>query len=193
MKRKFSELRDRMSPEARAESEQLASELRTAIALAELRMACGMSQAAVAQVLNVNQPAVAKLERRSDMYVSTLRGYVAAMGGELRLQARFPTGMTEIALPDSSSSAPTSFTSAAIIAETLRRLEESGVLRVEPGRGKTATGLPDRGTRFISLPLPNHFSNGWATKADNPSGNLGSPAELGRPAPMPASSAIASA
>ena len=191
MKRKFSELRDRMSPEARAESEQLASELRSAIALAELRLACGMSQAAVAQVLNVNQPAVAKLERRSDMYVSTLRGYVAAMGGELRLQARFPTGMTEIALPDSS--APRSFTSAAAIAETLRRLEESGVLRVEPGRSKTATELPDRGTHYISLPLPNHFSNGWATEVGNTSRGLGSAAELGRPGAAAASSVIVSA
>jgi transcriptional regulator with XRE-family HTH domain len=189
MKRKFSELRDRMSPEARAQSEQLANELRTAMALAELRLACGMSQTAVAQVLNVNQPAVAKLERRSDMFVSTLRGYVAAVGGELRLQVRFPTGMTEIALPDSSASAPS--TSAAAIAETLRRLEESGVLRVEPGRGSAAAKPLDRGTRYISVPLPTHFSNGWATEVGNTSSGLGLPAGLHWPSAAAAPSVIA--
>jgi len=40
----------------------------------------------------MNQAAVSKLEHQSDMYVSTLRRFIAAMGGELRIVARFPEG-----------------------------------------------------------------------------------------------------
>jgi hypothetical protein len=44
----------------------------------------------------VNQAAVSKLERRADMYVSTLHSFVKAMGGELKITARFPEGTAEI-------------------------------------------------------------------------------------------------
>ncbi len=47
-------------------------------------------------MLNVNQAAVSKLERRTDMYVSTLREFVRAMGGELEITARFPEGTVRI-------------------------------------------------------------------------------------------------
>jgi len=40
----------------------------------------------------MNQAAVSKIERQSDMYISTLRRFVAAMGGELRIVAQFPQG-----------------------------------------------------------------------------------------------------
>ena len=39
---------------------------------------------------------VSKLERRADMYVSTLQSFVKAMGGELKITARFPEGTVEI-------------------------------------------------------------------------------------------------
>ncbi|HLY54666.1 MAG TPA: transcriptional regulator, partial [Stellaceae bacterium] len=42
------------------------------------------------EILHVEQPAVAKLEKRTDMYVSTLRRFIEAMGGELEIVARFP-------------------------------------------------------------------------------------------------------
>ena len=48
-----------------------------------------MTQKAVGEVLKVNQPAVAKLERRADMYVSNLRAYIEAMGGRLNIVAEF--------------------------------------------------------------------------------------------------------
>lgn len=51
-----------------------------------------MTQKAVGEVLEVNQPAVAKLERRADMYVSNLRAYIEAMGGKLNIVAEFPQG-----------------------------------------------------------------------------------------------------
>jgi predicted transcriptional regulator len=58
--------------------------------LSELRRARRLSQEELAQTLHVGQAAVAKLEKRADMYVSTLRRFVEAMGGELEIVARFP-------------------------------------------------------------------------------------------------------
>jgi transcriptional regulator with XRE-family HTH domain len=60
------------------------------MALAELRQARKRSQEELARLLKVNQPAVAKLEKRADMYVSNLRRYVEALGGKLEIVARFP-------------------------------------------------------------------------------------------------------
>ena len=60
------------------------------MSLHELREAIGKTQKAVARRLKVGQDAVSKLESREDMYLSTLRGFVIAMGGELELIARFP-------------------------------------------------------------------------------------------------------
>src|SRR6266852_3481689 len=60
------------------------------MSLQQLRRAIGKTQTAVAKRLKVGQDAVSKLETRSDMYISTLRGFVKAMGGELQLVATFP-------------------------------------------------------------------------------------------------------
>jgi len=46
--------------------------------------------------LHVKQASVSKLERRTDMYISTLRGYIKAMGGDLEIIARFPDGSVRI-------------------------------------------------------------------------------------------------
>ena len=51
-----------------------------------------MTQKALGEVLKVKQPAVARLERRTDMYVSNLRSYIEAMGGSLNIVAQFPQG-----------------------------------------------------------------------------------------------------
>ena len=58
--------------------------------LREVRKAQRRSQAKVAKKLNVNQAAVSKIESRTDMYVSTLRSYIEAMGGKLEITAQFP-------------------------------------------------------------------------------------------------------
>ena len=55
-----------------------------------------MTQRALGEALHVNQPAVAKLERRADMYVSNLRAYIEAMGGRLNIIAEFPQGNVSI-------------------------------------------------------------------------------------------------
>jgi transcriptional regulator with XRE-family HTH domain len=59
-------------------------------ALSQIREARDRSQQEIATKLNINQAAVSKLERRTDMYLSTLRRYIEAMGGELEIIARFP-------------------------------------------------------------------------------------------------------
>jgi hypothetical protein len=50
----------------------------------------------LARALKINQGAVSTVEKRTDMYVSTLRNYVKAMGGNLRILAEFPEGTVEI-------------------------------------------------------------------------------------------------
>jgi predicted transcriptional regulator len=56
-----------------------------------------VSQEELAAKLAAGQPAVAKLERRADMYVSNLRRYIEALGGTLEITARFPDGAVTIA------------------------------------------------------------------------------------------------
>jgi len=96
MAKKFAELRAQMSPESRVRSEAKAQAMLAEMPLNELRQARGLSQKMLAEVLHVQQPSVAKLERRTDMYISTLRSHIEAMGGELEVVARFPDGTVKI-------------------------------------------------------------------------------------------------
>jgi predicted XRE-type DNA-binding protein len=96
MARNFRELEAKMSPESRACSRVLYEKYRAEMPMHLLREAREMTQVHLAKVLGVNQAAVSKLERRTDMYVSTLQSFVKAMGGELKITARFPEGTVEI-------------------------------------------------------------------------------------------------
>lgn len=96
MANKYSKLREKMSPEARARGEARTQELLAEMPLNELRQARGLSQEMLAQVLKVQQPAIAKMEKRTDMYLSTLRNHIEAMGGQLEVIARFPDGSVKI-------------------------------------------------------------------------------------------------
>lgn len=58
--------------------------------LRELRQIAGKAQADIASVLNIKQPSVSQIERQTDMYLSTLRSYVEAVGGELELTVKLP-------------------------------------------------------------------------------------------------------
>src|SRR3954465_9123914 len=71
--------------EARAQ-ELIAEEL----TLQDLRKAQKLTQEQMATVLNIGQDSISRLEKRSDMMLSTMRSYVEAMGGSLELVARFP-------------------------------------------------------------------------------------------------------
>jgi transcriptional regulator with XRE-family HTH domain len=96
MARKYSELRAKMSPEARANSEAKFRAMQAEMPLHELRRARGLSQKDLAAALHVEQPSIAKLEKRTDAYISTLRGHIEAMGGALEIIARFPDGVVKI-------------------------------------------------------------------------------------------------
>ena len=90
MARNFRELEARMSPERRA---RVAARVKKELALMplhQLRNAREMTQTRLAEVLEMDQGNISKLEKRTDMYLSTLRSYVEAMGGTLEIRAVFP-------------------------------------------------------------------------------------------------------
>ena len=97
MAKKFLELEAKMSPESRARSDMLYHKMLAEMQLNELRQARALSQVKLAETLHVNQAAVSKIERRTDMYISTLRAYIRAMGGDLEIVAKFPDGEVKIA------------------------------------------------------------------------------------------------
>lgn len=66
------------------------------IALRHLRQARDLTQQSMAKLLHIDQAGISKIESRSDMLLSTLRSYVEAMGGSLRLVAEFPDGVAEL-------------------------------------------------------------------------------------------------
>jgi ribosome-binding protein aMBF1 (putative translation factor) len=96
MTKRFTELETKMSPERRASISKKVKEAFAEIPLQDLRNACGLSQKMLAGALHIQQPAVAKMEKRTDMYISTLRRHIEAMGGELEVIARFPDGDVKI-------------------------------------------------------------------------------------------------
>jgi len=96
MAKKFSNLRAKMKPDARERANLMAQSMLAEMPLNELRQARGLSQKMLAEVLHVQQPAIAKIEKRTDMYLSTLRSHIEAMGGELDIVARFPDGSVKI-------------------------------------------------------------------------------------------------
>ena len=92
MARKFSELRERMSPERRARVDAQAREMMVEMLLAEIRKEAGLTQADLAEALGIKQPSLSKLEAQEDMHISTLRRIIKALGGELELVAKMPRG-----------------------------------------------------------------------------------------------------
>jgi DNA-binding XRE family transcriptional regulator len=92
MPRNFRELQDKMDPASRIDNAgRVRDELRR-MALDELRSAKRLTQADMAEMLDVPQSSISRIEQRADMYLSTLRNYVHAMGGVLQIQAIFPDG-----------------------------------------------------------------------------------------------------
>ncbi len=96
MAKKFAALRTKMTPQALAQAEEKTAAMLVEMPLHELRRARGLSQKMLAEALHIQQPSVAKLERRTDMYMSTLRSHIEAMGGKLEVVARFPDGAVKI-------------------------------------------------------------------------------------------------
>ena len=96
MAKNFRELQAKMGPASLARSREKARRYSSEMALDELREALELTQETLAGVLGIKQSAVSKIERRTDMYVSTLTSVVKAMGGELSIEAVFPQGRVKI-------------------------------------------------------------------------------------------------
>ena len=92
----FRELTKDFAPERRRRLDAMKQELLAEMPLHELRRARALTQQELAETLHVSQPAVAKLEQRADIYVSSLRSYIEAVGGRLRIVAEFPEGEVAI-------------------------------------------------------------------------------------------------
>ena len=95
-RRSFSELTRDFTPERRQRIAEKKSELLAEMPLHELRRARSLTQGDMAKMLKVNQPAVSKMEQRADVYVSSLRSYIEAAGGKLKIVAEFPEGEVAI-------------------------------------------------------------------------------------------------
>lgn len=90
--RPFSELakRVKVDPVQRAEMDEQKRAMRVALALGKLREQRGATQRDIADALDVSQSNVSRIEHEDDVYLSTLRGYVEALGGKLEIRAVFP-------------------------------------------------------------------------------------------------------
>jgi transcriptional regulator with XRE-family HTH domain len=97
MAKKFRELvASTMSPESRARAEARARAGLAEMRLHELRRARELSQEDLAGQLDSDQGNVSRLEQQTDMYISTLRRYIEALGGSLEIVARFSDGDVKI-------------------------------------------------------------------------------------------------
>jgi transcriptional regulator with XRE-family HTH domain len=92
MARKWSTLKNQMSPAARSRVDAKVKATLSAMPLAEIRKAIGTTQAELAEKFGNGQSSVSKVENAADMYLTTLRKYIEALGGELHLTATFPDG-----------------------------------------------------------------------------------------------------
>jgi transcriptional regulator with XRE-family HTH domain len=96
MSKPFKNLIEKMPAERQKQIKQKAKNLKTQMAIGELRRALELTQEQVAGSLNIKQAAISKIERQSDIYIGTLRKILTAMGAELRIVAHFPDTDVEI-------------------------------------------------------------------------------------------------
>jgi DNA-binding XRE family transcriptional regulator len=92
MGRTLSEMIDALPKQRRERIDARYLELRDDVeSLRELRKLAGKAQADIAATLKIQQPSASKIEKQTDMYLSTLRSYVEAIGGKLDLIVRLPS------------------------------------------------------------------------------------------------------
>ncbi len=96
MARNYKELQAKIDPARRATTQQRVRQELQTMALEELRNAKQATQTEMAELLDLPQSSISRIEQRTDMYLSTLRNYIQAMGGVLQVQAIFPDGGTVI-------------------------------------------------------------------------------------------------
>ena len=83
-------MHDKMKSVSSKPRKKIEARVAEEMALRELRKAHHRTQTSMAKQLGISQDGVSRLEKRSDLLLSTLRNYVEAMGGSLRLVAEFP-------------------------------------------------------------------------------------------------------
>ncbi|MER8846952.1 helix-turn-helix domain-containing protein [Mesorhizobium australicum] len=92
MGRKLEDLIAALPEDRRERVDARFEELRGQVeSLGDLRRAAGKAQAEIASVLKIKQPSVSNIEKQADMYLSTLKSYVEAIGGQLELVVRLPS------------------------------------------------------------------------------------------------------
>ncbi|WP_407526595.1 XRE family transcriptional regulator [Methylobacterium oryzisoli] len=92
MGRRLNDVIAALPDDRRARVEARFGELKVEVeSLGELRRAAGKAQAEIASALKIKQPSVSKIEKQADMYLSTLRSYVEAIGGRLDLIVHLPS------------------------------------------------------------------------------------------------------
>lgn len=96
MAKNWKEIRKNLGSEREARIKDRVRDEVARLSLNQLREARSLTQTSLAELLGIPQGGVSRLERRADMYVSTLRNYIRAMGGELKITAVFPNGAVEI-------------------------------------------------------------------------------------------------
>lgn len=84
------EILSEMSPERRARIDELANEIREELNLREVRRLRKLTQARLSKKLKIGQEGVSRIEKRTDLYISTLRSYVEGVGGKLKLVVELP-------------------------------------------------------------------------------------------------------
>ena len=93
MAKTLQELLAERSAESQARIQQLAEELLLETQLYRIREALEISQKELAQTLGIKQPSLSAIENRGqDLKISTMKRYVEAMGGKLRIDVELPTG-----------------------------------------------------------------------------------------------------
>jgi transcriptional regulator with XRE-family HTH domain len=90
MSKPFKNLIKEMPVERQKRIKQKAKILKNEMVLSELRRALELTQGQLAKTMSMNQAAVSKFEHQSDLYISTLRKILSAMGAELKIVAQFP-------------------------------------------------------------------------------------------------------
>jgi transcriptional regulator with XRE-family HTH domain len=87
------EILEKLSEERRQRIDKLAAELiAEELRLRDLRRLRRLTQARLSKKLKIGQEGVSRIEKRTDLYLSTLRSYVEGVGGELTLMVKFPDG-----------------------------------------------------------------------------------------------------
>jgi DNA-binding transcriptional regulator YiaG len=89
MSKTFKNLIEKMPAEHQNRIKQKTKDLKTQMALGELRRALDLTQEQIAGSLNMNQAAISKFEHQSDIYIGTLRKILSAMGAELKNYCTF--------------------------------------------------------------------------------------------------------